>query len=335
MKKLLLPILLLFCIPSFSQPVLTGANSNPVVGELFYRHVVDTAGVKLGASGPGSVWNYGGLTVIKNDTVNVVTCSSTPYCDSFPTSSIAFQFSPADVSYGIANSAFTMGVGGHSDAVGYSKMLRMDTAMIYPVSYPMSWSDTSIEVYDTTYASSHLFRSGSRNVDGYGTLILPSGTFTNVMRIHDVVYLTDSNYTGSSLHVYYHRTDGYSWYVPGFHFPLLTMEVDNDVMTGAIQDIFFVVYYTGSGLASLSVARDQIPDVQVYPNPVKDVIHINNLQSAAAYRIVNVVGMVLQQGMVDEHNSMLPVKYLVPGMYTLVLEDAHTGERTTRKIVKE
>ncbi|MCW3120527.1 MAG: hypothetical protein JWQ38_19 [Flavipsychrobacter sp.] len=330
-----MPVLLFCCIPSFAQPVLTGANSNPVVGELFYRHVCDTVGVKLGTSGPGSVWNYGGLTVIKNDTVTVVTCSSTPYCDSFPTSSIAFQFSPANVSYGIANSAFTMGVGGHSDAVGYSKMLRMDTAMIYPVSYPMSWNDTSLEVYDTTYASSHLFRSGERIVDGYGTLILPSGTFTNVLRIHDVIYLTDSNYTGGSLSVNYHRTDGYTWYIPGYHFPLLSMSVDNDVITGAIQDIYYVVYTTGPGIAKLSTANAQLSNVCVYPNPVKDVIHIDNLQNATSYCIVNVVGMVLQQGVIDEHNNRLPANDLVPGMYTLVLENAHTGERTTRKIVKE
>ena len=333
MQKLLIPFLLFCCFHSFAQPVLTGANLNLVPGDLSYYNKCDTAGVKIDAGGPGHLWNYGVLAIIKTDTMHVVACSSTPYCDSFPAGSIAVAYSPVNVGYWVGNNDFCMGVGSHSDQVGYSYVLRQDT-MKYPVSYPMSWNDTSLEAYDTTFASSHLLRRGRSIVDGYGTLILPSGTFTNVLRIHNVVYLTDSNFTGGSLGVFNYRTDVYVWYVPGYHFPLLSIEVDNDLVTGAIQDVYCVNYSSGPGIAKLLVVNDQVPGIRVYPNPANDVIRVGGLQSMVNYRLLNIVGSELRSGSLDAANNVVPVNDLASGIYMLEVSNAY-GEKSINKIIKQ
>ena len=333
MKNILIPILLFCCFPSFSQPVLTAANYNFVAGDVSYSHHCDTSGITIDAGGASHVWNYGTLAVTKTDTQSVVSCSSTPYWDSFSTANVALQLSPANIAYGFTSTAFSISIGSYSDQVGYIYILRPDT-MKFPISYPMSWNDTSLEVYDTTYASSHLFKEGKSIVDGYGTLILPSGTFTNVLRVHQVVFLTDSNYTGGSLAVYHYRTDQYSWYVPGYHFPLLFMEVDNDVVSGAIQDIFYIAYSSGPGIAKLSLVRDQRPELSIYPNPVNDLIHVDAIQGSLGYRLMNMVGKVIDVGNLNNGKNVIDVQNVESGVYMLEVSNRE-GEKTINKIIKQ
>jgi hypothetical protein len=74
--------------------------------------------------------------------------------------------------------------------------------------------------------------------------------------------------------------------------------------------------------------------VQVYPNPTLDALHVDALQKAMQYRLIDVAGMEWEHGALRAGNNEVPVRSLTPGIYLLELTDEQ-GYRTLRKIVKE
>ena len=59
-------------------------------------------------------------------------------------------------------------------------------------------------------------------VDGTGTLILPTGTYTNVLRSHYTRTEQDTTY-GSSTNALVQVIDYYEWYQPNSYFPILSI----------------------------------------------------------------------------------------------------------------
>ncbi|MCW3123918.1 MAG: C-terminal target protein [Flavipsychrobacter sp.] len=73
--------------------------------------------------------------------------------------------------------------------------------------------------------------------------------------------------------------------------------------------------------------------LRIYPNPVTNVINIGGLQSDMHYRLLNMVGSVVMEGIVDNGRSVVNVKNVANGVYMLDLTDDE-GRRTVSKIVK-
>ncbi len=74
--------------------------------------------------------------------------------------------------------------------------------------------------------------------------------------------------------------------------------------------------------------------VTVYPNPANDVMHIDNVSAGARYRILSIVGSVMQGGILYERYNNISIQLLPPGVYMLEVMNG-VGERVVRKIVKE
>ncbi len=71
----------------------------------------------------------------------------------------------------------------------------------------------------------------------------------------------------------------------------------------------------------------------IYPNPTNHLLHIDNLQTNAGYRILSIVGAAIQHGLLHTGSNELNIRDLPPGMY--LLEVNEQGKRTIQKIVKE
>lgn len=76
-------------------------------------------------------------------------------------------------------------------------------------------------------------------------------------------------------------------------------------------------------------------EVTVYPNPAGDVVYVDGLQSAATFRLLDVVGRVVKDGALNAGLNSLPVDGLASGVYVLEVIDALTGERVTSRVVKQ
>ncbi len=83
-------------------------------------------------------------------------------------------------------------------------------------------------------------------------------------------------------------------------------------------------------LTSLSVVQQQLSDVVIYPNPVKDKINIQTSTDIESYSIFDMQGRLVQNGDLSSHEIKTN---LSPGLYILNLN--HQGQASQHKILVE
>ncbi len=76
-------------------------------------------------------------------------------------------------------------------------------------------------------------------------------------------------------------------------------------------------------------------EVTVYPNPVGDVLYIEGLLAPARYRLLNIVGVALREGVLGAGSNNISLKSLPAGVYVIEVRESENMERWVRKIIKE
>ena len=287
MKKILLSVTtVLAAITNMqAQSTLTAATNNPVIGDIFYGHVADTTGVSSGVGGASATWNFAFLSDQSYDTTAFIACSSAPDCDSFPGTTIAANAGGGVFEYCIANSTSLSLIGVSVTGID----IHLDggqTTISYPITYNTIHKDTF--AINLLAFGDYQVEADSMICDGWGTLILPSGTFSNVLRIHTVAIVTDT-IAGTV-----GRTDNYAWYQAGFHHELLDVSYDTAGATSPY--VTNAEYYTLTPPNAVSTIAKAKNGLIVYPNPATDILHfkfnINN-PSGAAITITDLMGRTL------------------------------------------
>jgi hypothetical protein len=175
---------------TLAQPIITSGISFPAIGSVD-SVLGGPASVPPGGGGAGVTWNLSGLTLMYGGTLSIVNPSGTPYTGTFPTSNFCLQLVTGTTSYdynrksaiGIENLATTYaGVGTGTD---YSPNPRLN--MPFPFHYLDAVTDT---FQSTTSAPETVILT----YDGYGTLITPFHTYTNVIRVKEDYGGTDYDY---------------------------------------------------------------------------------------------------------------------------------------------
>ena len=312
MKKTLLSIFAVIALltAANAQPTLTGANMNPVHGDGFYGHYVDT-NVSKGPSGANVTWNLASVTELALDSTLAYNCSATPHCSSFPGSNIA-ELNFGDYIYYNTSATSQKALGAYSLGTVYLFDNTIDI-MRYPFNYTNAYVDTlhfGSASYDDFYTEIDSFI-----YDGYGTLVLPTGTDTGVVRVRNITYSHDS----SSGSVTDYRYETYNWYKPGFHNPIFTIQYDTAGSTTGEQYVYDASYYTLKP-SSLGVEEVNILNatMQVYPNPASDVLNIKFKTpyiKSATIVITDLVGRVIATIRKDDIvNGVAEITYPVTGM---------------------
>ena len=95
-------------------------------------------------------------------------------------------------------------------------------------------------------------------------------------------------------------------------------------------------HISGSGAASsLNIVVSELDNkVTIYPNPVYDLLQIDNIATTTNYNLHNIVGATLQHGILKAGSNSISLGALPRGMYLLELIDDE-GNRVVRKVVKE
>ncbi len=260
----LLFILCMMNILVIAQPVLDSSNSCPAVGDVFI--VANCNGsVNVGSAGANQTWDLSSFSATNTTTF---ACTSA-LGSSFPAASVKLNSLTSNIYYsGSATSLEMAGMENNIAGVNYSYS-NTEKMVKFPFQMGDSFTDTWANSFDNglTY-----FREGTSNVlaDGYGTVILPIGTFGNVLRVRTVQTYTDSM-TGLGIMYTYVNTI-YRWYLPGQHQPIAS--VSSLVTNGSSP----VVY--GSYLASLvttvhEVSSQMVTNLTLYPNPAIHVFNVN------------------------------------------------------------
>lgn len=74
--------------------------------------------------------------------------------------------------------------------------------------------------------------------------------------------------------------------------------------------------------------------IRIYPNPTKNELTIEGITSQTGYRIINITGVEITNGICTASNPTISVHYLIPGIYLLELTDDN-GQRQIVRVIKE
>jgi len=85
---------------------------------------------------------------------------------------------------------------------------------------------------------------------------------------------------------------------------------------------------------SLGISDPAFADIRVFPNPANDELNITGVMENNAYRLLNVTGISLDQGIFHQGNNSIPMQRFAPGIYILEMTSVN-GERSIVRVIKD
>ena len=313
MKKLFTLLMVTISIACYAQPTITSSVAGAIGDEFSYVNV-NTTDFDPGAAGENVTWDFSGIST-SGTTVGytLVDPSTTGEAAEFPGANTAsddgsggfgfFKITPSEYTvYGVYTPATT---------ISYSDP---EEILVFPLTYGTSNSD---DLYAEFFSGYDMIRDGSNemNADGYGTLILPSGTYTNVLRVKIEQDFSDEAVGIPFTFVYDYTL--YYWYKAGVKGPLFQyFDLKTDI--GGIPSNS--ESYGINSDVEITGLQDNLLNnkLDIFPNPAVDNIQISsadvNLLNAEIYDLKG--SLIISQDL-SGHTSTIHVADLTSGIYLL------------------
>lgn len=277
MKKSLLLLLSSCTALSFAQPVMQ--NIMPIGFNCVLSFGPATS---PGPAGANQIWNFSSVPATPSATLNIVTPGATPCSSSFPTSNWAQNISGSQFNYYISTASQLEVIGEQisPSCTGGLTYSNSKIVLKFPFNYTNSFSDPFVNTsgpgtVTTTY-------------DGYGTLITPSGTYSNVARV------SFSDPGGTS----------YEWFDTGSSGHPLCLIVGSNT-------IFF--HNTNVGVNEMSIEES----INVYPNPVHGSVKVSLNEIPLSVNLFNSIGVQIMSLNPSLEEFDLDLTAQAPGIYFL------------------
>lgn len=305
MKKI---YILLACVFLFgqnrAQHTLTAAF-NPAIGDVESYINLDTAGLFLGSSGVAQTWNYTGISTGTNAPYSntYVAMSSVPNNSLYPTGTIAIDIGVAGYHYVYSNMSSKVEWLGAAQPTASNCSVYSDPEILYTL--PFTYGSSSFDTYSNTASTTG---TTTTTGDGTGTLQLPSGNYSNILKITiieqtsgPITYATNRYYSALS------------------KFPLLTI---NSATIGSI------IYKSGLVNTSVALAISRLSEIHglnFFPNPVTDgeLFITDEKNEIRSVSFINVLGQTVKTisfGNNTIDNKKVDVNELAKGVYYLRLD---------------
>ncbi len=334
MKKNLLFIgLSMLSLSIVAQPTLTSTNTNPVIGET--NGTIDYNWISAGSAGANQTWNFGAITTSTtgfNMTYTVSALSAT-VAPLYPNGNLALKSTYGGNVY--KTSATILQLYGTYDGGSANSSVIMQNpqdVVRYPFTYGNSFTDTYSGTQGPTGAQQVSKGTVTVTADGYGTLTLPQGTFSNVLRVYTHVVGKDSSSAANQFPLV---KDVYDWFLPNNHYPILENSTTN--YSGS-------VFNQLTRLQNIAVGIHEIASIvksfNLYPNPnTGKVLNLDlNLTQNSKYQITitDNLGREVLKTSSDEvfegyNFKTIDISGLENGMYTVGISTEH-GKTISRKL---
>ena len=303
--------------------------------------VIDAAFPITGA-GPGGnnvTWNFADPGFSSTQwTYTAIPAASAPMAADFPGSTMAFY---AEIDQGFILHAFfdlANGFTDHGEHVsdGVSGMSSVNTDPMTFYTTPLLATSSGSDTYGSMeeFAGFPATLSGVHNwtVDGYGTLILPNATYTNVLRIHAQQVETLYVDLGAPFELVTSREEWW-WVKAGIPLPLLVFSLETDEFGTEIGATAAMVSFS----SATSIAEQAELPLRIHPNPAHDAVILElDASGTVEYRLLDAVGRQVRQGQLATgatSRHVLDVAALNPGLYHLEVRSAD-GIGTARLIIE-
>lgn len=318
----------------FAQPVINSNVIAPVGAVTTYLKsgVAATNNFNPGAAGANVTWNFATLDTSLGASVQyTVPADTTYYYSEYP--SVVNRavggwtgLGPAYAYTYIDNSKYEYyGTRSFSDFKIYQDPQKQLT---FPFTYSNQFTDTFYDEYPVFYGNVAV------KADAYGTLVLPTGTYSNVLRIYtrEVYREYDENSPQDSL---FYEGKYYRWYQPNT--PNVLLEYASVVQ--------FYIYqgqrYDADSIKRVSITKNPtITSIAepvsfataVYPNPAGNTLMINAETYIDGVTLTDLCGKtVLQQNFYDK-NIQLNLENIAAGAYCLQLTTTDNRQKTGKII---
>lgn len=251
------------CLRLNAQYTIT-STMNPVPGDVESYKDLNPTGLIHGSSGTGQTWNYSAISIstVATTPSTYVAISSVPNNFLFPGATIGSD-NGSSTFLVYSNTASKIEYMGSATATASNCILFSNPLKYY--SLPFTYGTVSPDNFALSTTGFTVSGTFTTTGDGAGTLILPSGTYNNVLKLKFVVYETVNN--GSSVSTY---TVIESRYLSAASkFPLLTIDTQTTVTTSTTttSSTLTTGQINANFVTGIKEAINQLSPLTIYPNP--------------------------------------------------------------------
>ena len=291
MRRNLLPLLVCPTLV-LAQPVLESTNVD-LIGHTYAVHLVTDPGTSdPSPNGANVTWDFSSASLQLNvGSATYVVPAATPFAAAYPTSNMASQIilpgSTTYTYYTLSASQLDM----HAQGVGgTSPFLFTDpkTPLVFPFGY--------LDTFTDNFTENGTPDSEDRTYTGYGTVILPTGTYVDVVKMESTSGNIDFFLSDPVSQLVNNNDNG-------------TVLVFGDATTGLPE-------------------RSAVHTLTAYPNPAMDLVQVSGLGTTGTWTLVDAQGRAQLHGSVRGNTLVLDVAPLASGQYVLVAHDGSTLRRT-------
>lgn len=284
-----------------------------------YSMYPSTTQTNPGAAGTGVTWDLSALTAGTPVTV----ASSVNSGGTFPSANLKLtQSNGGIIYYNVTNSVLdVVGIDAGGTVFTYSNPA---TYLQFPVTPSQNYTDQFACSF--TVSGYNFTRTGSTQTEfsGYGTLITPNGTFTDVVRLKSTQTITDVY----SLGTINSTIISFNWYKAGVHH-----ELANVSATTSNGNTTYSNYYA-TVPANLGLEENELINLSVFPNPSTDVLHISSDEVISKVEFYTISGELSLNHLMNENNKVeINIADLNSGMY-LVKVYGKDGSISVQRITK-
>lgn len=339
MKKIYI-ILLNMLMVFYADAQITVTQSDlPAAGWGFINATDTNYSASVPAGGAGQSWNYAGLLNASQDSLLFINAAGTPYAGQFPLANLATNDPQTGAwAYFISNSTGLYLNGGTVPQFG--SPLVYDPAQMFipvPLTYGNTYSgysraqiDTTLTVGPNTYPARFvMYTNITVNADGYGTLILPTGTTNNTLRVKHISLTTDSIYVdlgaGWQPLPFYtptqRQTTNFRWLRNGGG--TLLLEIQADSLGQTANRSSYLLFFAIVGVNEIT-NNDLI---KTFPNPASDRIRFGfdeNPDEKRTLTILDPLGKKMEEYDITGMNSFtMATSHLPDNIYFYTVKDTN------------
>lgn len=274
-QPLLFAFTFLFGAGLTAQPALT-SESFYAPGESVTAYEVNTEGLQDGPDGANQLWDFSQLESVGLSPLfggEVVDPQSLSDFEFYNDANIAMVLPNGTTRYwkNDENGLSAMGLGGNNDLL---TLVSPNAWLTYPFTYESTVSGQSSGTLYGACRSYNWSSASETNGVGYGTLILPSGTYDNVLKVRRISFVSKSNDD-----IGLERENNiieHFWFQPGVSGPLLyTRSWNNNGCPGSNSgaEAFYTV--PSSLTSSISATSGAEIEMSLFPNPAHEQVQLS------------------------------------------------------------
>ncbi len=259
--------------------------------------------------------------------------------DSFPTASIARGESGAIGYFYYQNTANDINrLGWYLDTTNFG--IYKNGTIAREFHFPITAGQNFTSIYNGDYAPFNLGEDSSKitsgstsiNADMQGQLILPNGSYNNVLRLHVLEnFHVQALYLGTPIIDYLISDDYYYWLVDTISQPILIYGTTSS--NGTIQST--VLRY--QSIVSTGIPSTENGNLKIYPNPSNGKFTIDNnnlLFKDYKLEICNLLGKKIQYFiMKDQKSTEMDISGYPKGVYFVTIH-SDANMRTERIVIQ-